>query len=425
MGIRRAPSSRTTIYLLIILAAATLATVVSSVLTYRNALSAADDALKLQSLGIATSLEASLRNADFPKENLLRDIISEGIWEGIAFLALYDRDGRIALHSNARLIGRKMEDARIQQAFEEGTPRHFYLMLSTDERVFILDAPVHLRKDDYLLRLALHPYPAENSIRQARIQLGISVGVVVMLWCIGLILMRAQKRAEKLQQAMDERERFAVLGEMAAVLAHEMRNPLASIKGFAQYLIEQQKKSGTPTNQQPLDIIISETRRLETLTEDLLVYSRPAEVKRSEFDLCELIHGCLAALPLRTGIARDADCVSPLPITSDPDKLRQILANLLQNASDAIEHEGDVIVSAAAERDRIILRVADTGSGMDEETAAKAFDPFFTTKTRGTGLGLAIVGRLTGVLGGTVDIKTAAGKGTTFTISLPARLPEQ
>jgi two-component system sensor histidine kinase HydH len=237
--------------------------------------------------------------------------------------------------------------------------------------------------------------------------------------------MRAQNRAEKLQQAMDERERFAVLGEMAAVLAHEIRNPLGSIKGFAQYLIEQQKKSGTPANQQPLDIIINETRRLETLTEDLLIYSRPAEVKRSEFDLCELIQGCLTALPQRTGIALEADCVSPLPITSDPDKLRQILANLLQNASDAIEHKGTVAVSAAAGRDRIILRVTDTGSGMDEETASKAFDPFFTTKTRGTGLGLAIVGRLIGILGGAIAIETAAGKGATFTISLPARLPEQ
>ncbi|HSW62277.1 MAG TPA: ATP-binding protein [Dissulfurispiraceae bacterium] len=425
MGAQRNRSARTAISLLIILAAATAATIFSSLLTYRNALSSAEDALRLQALGIATSLEASLRRSDFAKETLLSDIISEGIWEGIAFLALYDRDGRIALHSNARLVGRKVEDARIQEAFARGTPQHYYLMLGTDERGFILDAPVHLRAADYLLRLALHPYPAENSIRQARVQLGISVGMVVVLWGIGLILMRAQQRAEKLQRTIDERERFAVLGEMAAVLAHEIRNPLGSIKGFAQYLVEQQQNSGSPASRQPLDIIVAETRRLETLTEDLLVYARPAGVKISRFDLCELIETCVASLPKRPAIACDTDCASPLLITSDSDKLRQILFNLLQNASDAIELEGTVTVAAAAERDKIVLRVSDTGSGMDAEASQKAFDPFYTTKTRGTGLGLAIVGRLVEVLGGTVSIETAAGKGTTFTISLPASLPEK
>lgn len=425
MGAQRSRSARTTISLLIILAAATAATLFSSLLTYRNALSAADDALKLQALGIAASLEASLRRSDFPEENILRDIVSEGRWEGIAFLALYDRDGRIALHSNARLIGRTSEDAVIHEAFARGVPLDRYLMLGTDERVFILDAPVRLRAADYLLRLALHPYPAENSIRQARIQLAISVGMAAVLWGIGIVLMRAQQRAEKLRQRIDERERFAVLGEMAAVLAHEIRNPLGSIKGFAQYLAEQREKNGGSMDRQPLDIIIAEARRLETLTEDLLVYARPAGVNISRFDLCELIKTCAAALPHRPGISRETDCASPLFIESDPDKLRQILANLLQNATDAIEHDGTIAVGAVALRDRIILSVRDTGGGMDAETSQKAFDPFYTTKTRGTGLGLAIVGRLAAVLGGTVDFETAAGKGTTFTVSLPAQLPEK
>lgn len=424
MGTRPERVARTSVYLLIILAAATAAVVFSSALTYRNALSAADDSLKLQALGIAASLEASLQRSDFAKENLLRDIISDGAWEGIAFLALYDRGGRTVLHSNARLLGRKVEDSRMQTAFAEGTPQHYYLMLGTDERVFILDAPVRLHSAEYLLRLALHPYPAENSVRQARIQLGISVGVTVMLWGIGLVLMRSQQRAEKLRQTIEERERFAVLGEMAAVLAHEIRNPLGSIKGFAQYLIEQQK-TDPARNQQPLEIIVAETRRLETLTEDLLVYARPAELKPSRFDLCELIHACVAALPHRPGIACDIDCIAPLLMTSDQDKLRQILANLLQNASDAIEHEGTITVSAAAARDTIVIKVIDTGSGMDADTAAKAFTPFFTSKTRGTGLGLAIVDRIVGVLRGTISLETAPGKGSTFTISLPAHLPER
>lgn len=165
MGTRPERVARTSVYLLIILAAATAAVVFSSALTYRNALSAADDSLKLQALGIAASLEASLQRSDFAKENLLRDIISDGAWEGIAFLALYDRGGRTVLHSNARLLGRKVEDSRMQTAFAEGTPQHYYLMLGTDERVFILDAPVRLHSAEYLLRLALHPYPAENSVR--------------------------------------------------------------------------------------------------------------------------------------------------------------------------------------------------------------------------------------------------------------------
>ncbi|HMK42574.1 MAG TPA: ATP-binding protein [Dissulfurispiraceae bacterium] len=417
--------------LLLILVIATVATVFSSVVMYRNAVDAADNALRLQAFGLAATLEASLRRMDLEKGTLFSDIITESAGEGIAFLALYGKNGNIIMHSNANLIGRPYEDERVAEVFSSGQPKHYYLMLGTEERVSVLDMPVHVGNAIFVLRLALHPYPAESGIREARIQLATAAGVVVLLWAIGFILLRALRRSEELRRRIEERERLVVLGEMAAVLAHEIRNPLGSIKGFAQYLLEQQS-SASPNNrpknmQQPLSVIVQETQRLERLTNDLLIYACPANAHSAEFDLCALIDNVIALLQPHPEISIRCECSAPLAVTSDEDKVRQILANLLQNASDAIEGPGSIAVSASMTRDTILLSVADSGPGMDPSMKERAFEPFFTTKVRGTGLGLAIVGRLVDVLGGAIDLESPAGKGTTVIIKLPrtAKQPEK
>ncbi|MEW5745046.1 MAG: ATP-binding protein [Nitrospirota bacterium] len=432
----RTQLSRHRLSFIIILVAATAITVASTAVHYRRSLAAAEDALRFQALGIAASLEALLGEppavtqgggpAPFVQRTIFRDIIAGGKWEGIAYIALYGEDGAILLHSNENLVGRRVEDRELQEAAAADQPVYRYLTLGTGERVFVMNYPLHSGPGASLLRVALHTFPVEEMVRQARYHLLSIAAIIVMLWGVGIFFMQAARRSEELKMAMAEKERLAVIGEMASVLAHEIRNPLGSIKGFAQYLREQQEKTGSPDrgdNDASLDIIVAEAERLERLTEDLLLYARPVELRPQELDLGalgeEAMQALGRALPETAACALHQNIPAGLLVRADRDKLKQVLLNLLHNALEAAECNGAVALEAEDRGTTLAIIVRDSGCGMDSETAAKALSPFYTTKTRGTGLGLAIVDKLVGAMGGTVAIESEPGAGTTFTITLP------
>lgn len=402
-------------YLIIVIAFVTFVTAISAFLIYRNSLKAAEDSLYLQALGIAVSLEISLNNSPDLK-NIFKEIITEGKWEGIAFISLYDKNGTIILHSNEKLIGKHVQDSNLKKVIDTKSPLYTYITLGTDERVFALDFPVHIHNSEKILRLALHTYPAEKIIRQARLHVFGMFFIIAVLWTVGYFFIRASKNSDELKMKMAERERFALIGEMASVLAHEIRNPLGSIKGFAQYLKEQNIDNRTQSAD-PLDIIISESKRLETLTEDLLMYAKPVEVKLEDLDVLELVNEVIKAIPVSEDIDIKVSVPSGITIKSDSNKLKQILMNILQNAVDA---ESKVIdIKAEYVNDKIEILISDDGCGMSSEIKENVFKPFFTTKTRGTGLGLAIVDRLTKAIGGKIELKSEHQKGTVFKIVIP------
>ncbi len=410
------------IYLIAILIAATIITIISTVLTYKNSLKAAEDFLKLQALGIAVSLEASMSKGIAEKENIFRDIITEGRWEGIAFIALYDKNGTTILHSNENLIGRQVKDGFIKAIADTGKPVHNYTKLGTDERVFVLDFPVHIQNTEKILRLALHTYPVEGVIRQARLHVFGMFFVITILWVVGYFFIRASRHSDELRMKMAERERLAVIGEMASVLAHEIRNPLGSIKGFAQYLKEQNTDNRTQSTDS-LDIIVSESKRLEELTEDLLMYARPIEVGLQEFDIGELVNEIVTAVNKSEGNAKRIDMKvfvpSELNIKSDRDKLKQVMMNIIHNSMDAVDSDGIIEIKAENINNKVTMTIKDNGCGMNKETRDNAFKPFFTTKTKGTGLGLAIVDKLTKSIGGEIKMESEPQKGTVFKIVMP------
>ena len=164
-----------------------------------------------------------------------------------------------------------------------------------------------------------------------------------------------------------------------------------------------------------LGVIIDEARRLERLTEDLLLFAKPSEVRIEEFSLHELVNESVKALarigPVKqTAITVNAAIPVDMMIVSDREKLKQILSNVLQNAADAVNEGGLIEFRAQQRGDKIIIIVSDNGCGMDEETKSMAFTSFFTTKAKGTGLGLAIVDKLTKVLGGRIRTREQTGQ---------------
>jgi two-component system sensor histidine kinase HydH len=416
---------KNTTYIIIILGIATFLTSIGTYFAYTNSVQAVDDSLKLQSLGIAISLEPSLSKLN-PDKNIFRDIVTEGTWEGIAFLALYDEKGITLLHSNENLINKKTDDEFLKKALSGEEAVYDYKTLGTGERIFTLNFPFQVNNETRVLRVGLHTYPFENIARQARFQ-GISAFVVILiLWIMGYFFIRAIKQTEALHSAIEEKNRLAMLGEMSSVLAHEIRNPLGSIKGFAQLIMEQEKNKKTygETNEH-LNIIIAESKRLEALTDELLLYSRISDYKPEEFELGNLIDESIKNISANLNSGHvDFKVTAPekLHLKTDYNKLKQILINIMQNSVESLAEKGFVEVIAEDRNKYAEISVRDNGCGMDKETLSNAFKPFFTTKTRGTGLGLAIVERLVKSLEGQIELKSEPKKGTDFKIIIPKQL---
>ncbi len=234
---------------------------------------------------------------------------------------------------------------------------------------------------------------------------------------------KIKARQEKLQLI----DRLAALGEMAAGLAHEIRNPLASISGAAEFL--GQSDLVVAEGKRLVEIIQKETERLNRLTGSFLLYGRPEKKKAENILVKDELSSILILLQQRRHIAKaeiQMDIQEGLTITADPHMFRQVMLNLLLNAFQALPQEGGSIRLAGRNSgSEICIQVEDNGDGIDKGALKKIFDPFYTTKPEGTGLGLSIVHRIMIELGGQVSVQSEKGKGTVFHLSFPAEKGKQ
>lgn len=227
---------------------------------------------------------------------------------------------------------------------------------------------------------------------------------------------RIGRRAEVAEQALVEQRHLAALGELSAIMAHEIRNPLAALKGHAQ-LLEERLEPQDP-NQRTAARVVAGAERLEALTRDLLAFARDAELERARVDPVELVAQA-ADLVAPSRISVDATAAPP-EWSLDAGRIRQVLVNVFENAVEASGDEGDVDVSVGVVDTELELSVRDRGPGIPAELRERLFEPFVTGKTRGTGLGLAVAARVVGQHGGRIHVEDAAGGGTRFRILLPS-----
>ncbi len=241
---------------------------------------------------------------------------------------------------------------------------------------------------------------------------------------------------------MKERDRLAVLGQMAAALAHEIRNPLGAIKGAAQLLAEPAPDGhGDPASTEFLQIILEEVDRLDRVVGNVLDLARPNQGTAVPTDVNAIVRRTLQVLSTEPGsddLRVDSVLEPELPrVAIDPEQLRQVLMNLFRNAAQAMKGRGRVTVStrlrfgrgtrsgtgtSASEEPFVELTVADNGPGISQKVLENLFMPFFTTKDKGTGLGLAISQRIVQGAGGRIDVRSYEGKGSTFAVVLPAAM---
>lgn len=227
-------------------------------------------------------------------------------------------------------------------------------------------------------------------------------------------------------QALEEAHRLSALGAMAAGLAHEIRNPLAGIKGAAQFL--QGEVGLSPDAQEMLDVVVVEADRLNVVVSQFLDYARPMNLQLDLTPLNALVSQALAlvrAQGVPAGVRLEEQLDPDLPLVPlDPGRVRQVLLNLVQNGIQAMPEGGTLTLSthrrqAPGRAPSVEVRVADTGRGVPLDVQDKLFVPFFTTKEHGTGLGLAISQRIVQRHGGEIELQSEPGAGAVFSVRLP------
>ena len=235
----------------------------------------------------------------------------------------------------------------------------------------------------------------------------------------------------KQYRRLQERDRLAALGQMAAGLAHEVKNPLGAIKGAAQLLDDPEGGSELePQAQEFIGIILEEVERLDRVVGSVLDYARPSKGNPGVIDANAVVRRTLQVLrPEGESTRVELELAENVPaVRADAEQLRQVLMNLVLNAQDCGASKIEV---STALRDRlglseakwVAIAVKDNGPGIAPEVRSNLFVPFFTTKDRGTGLGLAISQRMVEEMGGRIEVSSQPGQGATFTVVLPAQLP--
>jgi two-component system sensor histidine kinase PilS (NtrC family) len=244
-----------------------------------------------------------------------------------------------------------------------------------------------------------------------------------------LILFQDLTEVKKLEGRARFNEQLAAVGELAAGIAHEIRNPLASISGSVQVLSNE--LSVGSTERRLMEIIVSESNRLSGILEEFLRFVRPQERRVASFDVATTISEVMEIFRLSDEVS-DAHVieldVSPgsSTLSGDRDQIRQIIYNMAKNAVRAMDAGGKLTISGREEGSWYVIRFSDTGRGMSSDEIARIFTPFSTAFDGGTGLGMAIVRRIVEDHGGVIDVESRPGEGTTVTIQLPrvAHAPE-
>ena len=231
------------------------------------------------------------------------------------------------------------------------------------------------------------------------------------------------KELQESHELLMRSERFAAVGEAAAYVSHEIKNPLMVIGGLAQQVMRRMESE--PELQEKLQIIRGEVRRLETFLGDLRDFTRPALPAKESIDLNQIIHEVRTLMDAETQkrkitIRENLDPQLP-SLDADPSQMKQVLLNLIKNSLEAMDSGGEITLKTGSDGQSVWFSVADTGCGMPPEVLEKIFDPFFTTKEKGTGLGLAVIHKIIVDHHGTLGVESEPNKGTTFHVRLPRK----
>ena len=225
----------------------------------------------------------------------------------------------------------------------------------------------------------------------------------------------------RLREELQKTEKLKAVATLAAGMAHEIKNPLTSIKTFTEYL---PKKHNDPVFVEKFNAVVgNEVDRINNIVKQLLEFSRPSELKLKKTDINSLLDETLSLLNndlLKYNIKAKKDYSDINIVNADPSQIRQVFLNLLLNAIDSMKTGGTIhVATGQKDANEVFVSISDTGHGIPREDIGRIFDPFFTRKDEGTGLGLSVVHGIIKKHRGTIAVKSVPEKGTSFVVSLP------
>jgi signal transduction histidine kinase len=310
------------------------------------------------------------------------------------------------------------------------TPRHTHLGQPVAE--VLRDHPEVVRVLSGVFDLHLLPNRVELRLRPSGKVIGYTLALVrddADRVVGAAMFFKDLTRVEQLEERERLRDRLAAVGEMAAAIAHEVKNPLAGIEVMAGLL--RRKIPESPDAQAVLTDIISEAKMANAIVQEVLEFVRPMRLQVEGTGVAEAVKAAVQLAETkapRGKITVEIKVAEGLPeIQGDQHQLAQLFTNLLMNAYEAMNGAGRITITADAVRiddglegrDAVLVEVADEGPGMPKDVAEHVFDPFFTTKPQGSGLGLAIVRKIVDAHDGSIDLRTSPGHGTMIRVTLP------
>jgi two-component system sensor histidine kinase HydH len=263
--------------------------------------------------------------------------------------------------------------------------------------------------------LEIEPVQADALREASTYTLGVGVVAAISLLGVAIVLVRREARRNADERDRERERRLAHLGEMSAVLAHEIKNPLASLKGNAQLLAQMLAKSQPEGDKQraKAERVVDEAVRLEQLTNDLLHFVRTGAIQRTAIDPAALVREAADSVPGEVVVETAA---APATWSLDGARIRQVIVNLIDNA---VAAGAPVAVDVRKDQHQLVIEVADHGPGVPAEDRERIFEPFFTGKTQGTGLGLAVARRVVELHGGTLSVHSSPRGGALFRAEIP------
>lgn len=271
-----------------------------------------------------------------------------------------------------------------------------------------------------LLRIVLHTTPADRILAGTRRMRWTVAAVLLLLWTVGVALDRTVSRQFRLQAETERRERLALIGQMTATLAHEIRNALGSVKGYTQWVSE--KVDPSDPRKAGLESALQAAGRIESLVNELLLFSRQETYATAPVPLLDIVRDTVSAesagWPGKVEISVEPGACA----VTDPEKLGRVLRNAVRNGIEAMGPEGTLRVEGGMDGKWAEIRVVDTGPGIPGAELPKLFTPFHTTKADGTGLGLAYSKKAIEGMGGRIGIRNRdEGNGAVLWLRLPGK----
>ncbi len=359
-----------------------------------------------------------------------RQIQDLGRQDEIHQLVLLDNDFTVLAHTDPALVGTHMVDDLTARARSTERSAHRIVQTGAGARRYEMVKPITLDDDPMgFLRIGLSmDYVDAAWWRSLWSMVGLGCGILA-LGMLGFAAILYNQRfhmqeIKALEAEVERREHLSMMGNLAATVAHEVRNPLNAISMGLQRLkgeFKPTKDEGEYTHF--IELMRGEVHRLNAIVEEFLTLARPLSMKTDLVKVDQLLNELTTLTqsdPAASGVEIAVVNHGPRPVVkADPDYLKQVLLNLMLNGLQAMPQGGKLTIETSAQDGRMRLSVSDTGVGIEPENLARIFEPYFTTKADGSGLGLAIARRIIEGHGGTLDVTSKAGSGSRFEIVLP------